>query len=123
MSAHRDLAIVVGAAVSLFVVYSALEVIHVAPSPKGNRLTVSPPTYAPPSVVAPAPAVTEPAPPKEPAFEPVAAGPAPAETAPPKAVTASHIRHPSKRRARRIAKAKAEPCVGPLCVLVRKTGT
>lgn len=123
MAVHpRDLAILIGAAVAASAIYGAAHLIHQAPPPKGNRLVASPPPVLP-GTVAELPAAT--VPPSPPSVEPVAAGPSPVETAPPKAVSTPKLvsaplsRLHVKRKARRIARAKADPCVGPLCVLVR----
>ena len=117
MTAHRDLAIIIGAGVALFSVYSIVSVLNHTPTPKSRTVIASPPVHQPPVQMAEQPAAAEPR-----AVEPVAAGPSPAETAPAKAVVSKkrtvggiHV----KRKIRRIARAKDEPCVGPLCVLVR----
>ena len=118
MTAHRDLAIIIAAGVALFSVYSMVSVLNHTPTPKSRTVIASPPMQpVPPVQMAEQPAAAEPR-----AVEPVAAGPSPAETAPAKAVVSNkrtvggnHV----KRKIRRIARAKDEPCVGPLCVLVR----
>ena len=120
MMANHNAAMTIAAFVTLAVVYSGVKIMHEAPpAPKGNKLTVSAPAIPAAPPVAEAPAATEP-PLAVP--EPVAAGLAPAETAPIKAVQIAkpiHTPRKVKRKIRRIARAKADPCVGPLCVMVR----
>lgn len=117
-SPARDLAIVIGASVALFVVYGSLQLLD-KPATKGNRLVPAPPVVtaqAPPATAPTPPAATPPL-----STEPVAAGPAPKETAPPQAIVSKALPKPRKARHRVRPRAPAKPpetCVGPLCGLL-----
>lgn len=113
MSLQRDLAILIGAAVAVFVVGTSISMMPKTPvAPKAKPLAVAPAPEPKAEPIVPTPIATVSVQPVE--LKPAAELPKPAVQSPPKRIT----KIKRKPRPRLIARVK-DPCVGPLCSLVR----